>query len=84
MLKIIAEAHKPWLYFIGPERWWNIFDFFIVFACIFMPFMVSGNGSMVSMLRLVRVIRVIKLFNNFPQLQMIVGGLIGGIASMSV
>jgi hypothetical protein len=47
-----------------------------------MPFVAAGNGNMISMLRLVRVVRLIKLFKNFPQLQMIVSGLLGGLASM--
>jgi voltage-gated sodium channel len=84
ILKIVAEGEKPWLYFTDPEeRAWNIFDFIIVVVCIFLPLIVDlGSGSSFAILRLVRLIRVLKLLEKFEQLQMIIGGLIGGMAAV--
>ena len=34
VIKILANGAAPWLYFVGPERAWNNFDFFIVMMSI--------------------------------------------------
>lgn len=74
VVKIIAEAKKPWLYFTDA---WNIFDFIIV-AAAFLPF----GGSSIAILRLLRLLRVLKLIKALPKLQMLVGALLKSIPSM--
>jgi voltage-gated sodium channel len=77
--KIIAEGAGPWLYFIGVEWKWNMFDFAIVMLS--MPYVTFLHGS-VAFLRLVRLLRLAKLVRKVPQLQMIVYGLVGGLKSI--
>ena len=74
LVKMIAEAPKPWNYF---KDGWNVFDFIIVGAA-FMPF----GGSSIAILRLLRLLRVLKLIKALPKLQMLVGALMKSIPSM--
>jgi hypothetical protein len=74
-LKLVAEGKRPQDYF---KHAWNVFDFVVVFAC-YMPF----GGSAVAVLRLLRLLRVLKLFNNIPELQIILSGLAKGMSSVS-
>ena len=57
MIKIAAEGAKPWLFFIGPDAAWNIFDTAIVVVSI--PGL-NLNGDVI-VLRLVRLLRIQKL-----------------------
>jgi len=81
ILKIVAEAFRPWLYFMNKEWRWNNFDFWIVMLCLPI-FNIGGSGNSVALLRLLRLMRVIKIVKKVPQLQMIVMGLIGGLSSI--
>jgi hypothetical protein len=70
-------------YFFGKDRSWNRFDFSIVAACIIVPFVIEGEATgSIIVLRLVRLLRVLKLLHTFSQLQIIIRGLMGGMASM--
>mmetsp|Transcript_20638 Transcript_20638/g.29626 ORF Transcript_20638/g.29626 Transcript_20638/m.29626 type:complete len:1040 (+) Transcript_20638:217-3336(+) len=81
IVKILSEGLAPLLYFTGEEWKWNNFDFGIVFMSL--PFWngLFGGGSL-ALLRLVRLMRLAKLIKKIPALQMIVRGLIGGLASI--
>lgn len=79
VLKIFGEGMEPYLYFIGKEWKWNVFDFFIVFFSI--PFLPFASGQ-VKLLRLIRLMRLAKVFRKVPQLQMIIMGLVGGLKSI--
>jgi len=81
VLKIVAEGFKPYLYFTGPERMWNNFDFVIVVVCLPIWGDLFGGGS-VAILRLMRLMRVMKIVKKVPQLQMIMMGLIAGMSSI--
>ena len=74
VIKMVAEAPKPWRYFKDP---WNCFDFAIV-AVVFMPV----DTEFVMVLRLVRVLRVLKLVRALPKLQILVSALLKSIPSM--
>lgn len=81
VVKIIAEGLEPWVYFTGPERAWNTFDFVVVVACLDIWGDSLGGGS-VKLLRLMRLARIVKLLKRVPQLYIIVKGLIGGMKSI--
>lgn len=74
VVKMIAEAPRPWRYFRDP---WNNFDFFIVAAAL-----VPGMGQYAVVLRLLRLLRVLKLVRAIPKLQILVGALLASIPSM--
>jgi len=74
LIKMTAEAPRPWNYFRDP---WNVFDFVIV-AAAFLPF----AGSAATVLRLVRLLRVLRLVRAVPKLQLLVGALLKSIPSM--
>jgi len=77
--KILSEGKKPWRYFTGPERNWNIFDFMILLFC--MPF-IPVNTNSIAFLRLMRLFRVAKLFKHIPELNVIVIGMLFGMESI--
>jgi hypothetical protein len=77
VFKIFAEGVHPANYWIGPERNWNNFDFWLVFFC-WIPF--AGN---VAFLRLLRLMRLLKLVGKVKQLQVIVMGLAKGLSAVS-
>jgi voltage-gated sodium channel len=74
VIKMVAEAPKPWRYFKDP---WNVFDFLIV-AVVFLPL----DTQFVMILRMVRVLRVLKLVRALPKLQILVSALLKSIPSM--
>ena len=78
LLKIIAEEGRIGHVF---KYGWNVFDAFILFACIFFPFF-GVDGNMVMILRLLRLMRVLKLMHALPQLQVIIAALVKGISSI--
>lgn len=72
ILKVIAEEFKPWLFFTRPEtRAWNWFDFIIVVSGMPIP-----GSTNLKFLRVARLLRLTKMFKRFPQLNMIVLGII--------
>lgn len=75
IINMAAHGSKPWRYFLDP---WNVFDFLIVAVC-FMPF----DATYVAVLRLVRILRVLRLVTAIPKLQVLVGGLIKSLPSMT-
>ena len=80
--KIIGEGLRPYMYFIGPEYLWNLFDFSIVFVSL--PFLgfFEGSNSSIGFLRMVRLARLGKLIRKIPALQMIMNGLANGMKSL--
>jgi hypothetical protein len=81
VIKILANGAAPWMYFIGPERAWNNFDFFIVMMSIeqFTALFLSGGTGGIMILRLFRLARLMKLVGKIKKLQSIVMGMIAGI-----
>lgn len=73
-IKMAAEGGRPWRYFLDS---WNVFDFVIVAAC-FLPL----EGQYLPVLRLFRLLRVLKLVSALPKLQVLVGALLGSVASI--
>jgi len=68
-------------YFLGPEKWWNIFDLAVVVMS--MPGVIPASaGSSIYILRLARLARIAKLLNKIPQLRMIISGLIAGLKAI--
>ncbi len=78
VIKILAEGKKPHNYFKNP---WNVFDFFIVSACLLEPFIHVG-GAFLPVLRLARILRVLRLVTAIPKLQLLVSCLLKSLPSM--
>jgi voltage-gated sodium channel len=80
-VKFLACGMAPWFY-VHPsnEEWaWNVFDFSVFFLSLpVFPF----KGDSIKLLRLFRLARLIKVIKSFPQLYIIVMGLIGGMKSI--
>jgi hypothetical protein len=81
IVKLVAVGFRE--YFTGHDWRWNNFDFFVVVGCIigFFPGVFS-SATALPILRLFRLLRVAKLMDKFPQLRMVILGLMGGVASM--
>jgi len=62
---------------LGAERAWNNFDFWLVLIC-----WIPLPGVNVAFLRLLRLMRLLKIVSKIKQLQVIVMGLIMGMASV--
>ena len=72
IFKVLAEEFRPWLYFTRPEtRAWNWFDFIIVVSGMPIP-----GSTNLKFLRIARLLRLTKVFKKFPQLNMIVLGIV--------
>ena len=81
VFKIWAEGRDPLRYYIGPDRAWNNFDFWLVLICWLPPEAIPiGN---VAFLRLLRLMRLLKLVGKVKQLQTIVMGLMYGLSSVT-
>jgi len=86
VLKIMAEAPKPWRYFHDA---WNIMDFTIA-AVGFVDLMMEiggtelsgGAGSVLMVFRLFRLMRIMKLVKSIPQLRIIVSTMITAMPSV--
>jgi voltage-gated sodium channel len=76
VVKLIAQSLKPWLYFMGPQRMWNTFDFSIVV----MSYTLEGNS--IAALRLLRLCRLVKLVNKIPKLRTLIEGLFAGLSQI--
>eukprot|EP00613_Pedinella_sp_CCMP2098_P018424 CAMPEP_0171758302 /NCGR_PEP_ID=MMETSP0991-20121206/46197_1 /TAXON_ID=483369 /ORGANISM="non described non described, Strain CCMP2098" /LENGTH=355 /DNA_ID=CAMNT_0012360983 /DNA_START=224 /DNA_END=1288 /DNA_ORIENTATION=- len=76
--KICAQGRYPLEYWTGIDRYWNNFDFWLVFV-VWLPF----EGGNVAILRLFRLMRLLKLVGKVKQLQVIVMGLAKGLSSVS-
>ena len=77
-IKILAQGKNPFNYFKNP---WNVFDFFIVAACLLEPFLNLG-GAFLPVLRLTRILRVLRLVTAIPKLQLLVTCLLKSLPSM--
>jgi voltage-gated sodium channel len=77
-IKILAQGKNPFNYFKNP---WNVFDFFIVAACLLEPFLNLG-GAFLPVLRLARILRVLRLVTAIPKLQLLVTCLLKSLPSM--
>jgi voltage-gated sodium channel len=73
-LGIVAECFQPWAYF---HQAWNCFDFAVILVS-FVPSDVGGNAVM---LRMFRLLRVVKMMRSIEALNVVVSGLMDGIAS---
>ena len=71
VVKMVACGKRPWAFFLGG---WNNFDFLIV--------VLSWYYSKMKVVRIVRLLRVSKFASAFPQIQVIIEGLISGLASV--
>lgn len=82
VIKLIAMGFRD--FFRGVDWRWNNFDFSVVAGCIIslLPAGIFSSGSALPVLRLFRLLRVAKLMDKFPQLRMVILGLVGGLASM--
>jgi len=86
ILKLVAEAPKPWRYFSDS---WNIMDFSIALAG-FVDLMMEIGGVQMSggaagalmVLRLFRLMRIMKLIKSIPQLRIIVSTMITALPSV--
>ena len=77
-IKILGQGKNPFNYFKNP---WNVFDFFIVAACLLEPFLNLG-GAFLPVLRLTRILRVLRLVTAIPKLQLLVTCLLKSLPSM--
>lgn len=76
MVKHMAEGLSWWRYYFSA---WNTFDFIIVVLSLeIVPF----AGNFIQVLRLLRLLRVLKLLKAFPELQIIVSGLMKSFGSI--
>ena len=83
LLKILAEGKKPYLYFVGEDRAWNIFDFAVLIFCVPNIPVASGKVSVIRVLtKMFRMARVVKLLRAIPALNVIIKGLMGGLKSI--
>jgi voltage-gated sodium channel len=80
LLRLLSEGMSPIYYFIGRNYRWNLFDFVIVLCTT--PLFSLGIGQNVSLLRIVRLLRLFKLVRKFPELQVILSGLVSGLKSI--
>ena len=78
LIKIAAEGKNPKRYF---QNTWNLFDFFIVVACLVGPIL-PIDSSFLPVLRLIRILRVLRLVTAIPKLQILVSCLIKSLPSM--
>ena len=78
LIKITAEGKNPKKYF---QNAWNLFDFFIVVACLIGPIL-PIDSSFLPVLRLIRILRVLRLITAVPKLQILVSCLIKSLPSM--
>ena len=74
-IKICMEGLAPWMYFIGPDYAWNLFDFSIIILSVSLK-----NAG--AILRLLRLARLAKLARYIPSLRMIINGFVVGVASV--
>ena len=80
VLKVFAEGLDPSWFFLGPERWWNLFD--VIIVVLSNPLYSFLGSSDIKLFRLIRLSRLLKVFNKVQQLQVILSGLVGGIGSV--
>ena len=78
LIKITAEGKNPKKYF---QNAWNLFDFFIVVACLIGPIL-PIDSSFLPVLRLIRILRVLRLITAVQKLQILVSFLIKCLPSM--
>lgn len=79
VLKILAEGRTPYMYFFDYKTWiWNWLD---VMVLIFSYPVLPNNNTGANGFRLIRLLRLIKVMRKFPQLQMMISGIIGGFDS---
>jgi hypothetical protein len=69
-------------YFVGEDCRWNVFDLIVFWGCVASLFSAFSSSGALPVIRLFRLLRVAKLMNSFPQLRMVIMGLLGGLASM--
>lgn len=74
IVKIVAEAPRPWRYF---RESWNIFDFSIIVISL-----IPATGQLAMLARLARLLRVLRLISALPELRLIVETLVRSIPSM--
>lgn len=87
ILKLAAEGTNPKRYFIGPDGFWNTFDFFVIILSL--PIIpqdeaTEGNaGGLRILSRVARLVRLAKIIKRIPQLHVIIKGLLGGLTSIT-
>ena len=79
LIRIAAYGSRPQDYF---KDGWNVFDFVVVFAVV-----IPGVRENATLLRLVRLLRIVRVISIFPDLRVLVRGMVGAlrpIASMAL
>jgi voltage-gated sodium channel len=75
IVMIVAEGLQPLHYF---HTGWNVFDFTIV-AVSFLP--TGDSGGNIVIFRMLRLFRVLKMLRSIDALDVVLQGLLGGLAS---
>jgi len=76
--KFLSESIRPWLFYRGPHKHWNLFD--LGLCILSMPFL--SLGSTVQVLRVARLMRLVRLIEKSRKLKVLAKGVLGGVGSM--
>jgi len=77
-LKFIAHLDKAMTFFTGKDKWWNLFDMFVVFFGL-VP---NSFDRLATVVRMVRLLRILRLVRVIKQLQVVVLSLVAGVQSI--
>jgi len=77
VIRMLAYGDRPWRFFLNG---WNLFDFFIVVACLWPA--EGGGNQFATVLRLARLLRAMRLFSAIPRLQVMIVALIRSIPAI--
>ena len=77
-LKFIAHLDKAMTFFTGKDKWWNLFDMFVVFVGL-IP---NSFERLATVVRMVRLLRILRLVRVIKQLQVVVLSLVAGVQSI--
>ena len=79
VIKFIAALDKKLSFYTGPEKWWNIFDTFVVLFGL-IPNTLNGIATAVRLFRLLRVLRLVRIVK---PLQVVVISLVAGLSAIA-
>jgi len=78
VIKFFAHLDKKLSFYTGKQRWWNVFDTFVVLIGL-IPSSYQQAAVVVRLLRLLRILRLVRVIR---QLQVVVLSLIAGMHSI--